>query len=136
MIIYKANRFTRIQVQRNLSEQPESNSRKSEMSRTILTITFLFVGFNMPGAIVNGFFYNQVVAFDFGPVIINILAIITFSFPALNFFILIYSNKLFVKEIKILILRRERLNFSKTMGSTNPQPIHQSTYQGSLVGKP
>jgi hypothetical protein len=111
MIIYKATRFSRTQYLSSNNKCPNQegynnnkttiNARKAQMTRTILTITFLYICLTLPPAIITGFFYPNVIALDLiGPMLINLIDNITFSFPAFNFFILLYSNRLFANEFR------------------------------------
>jgi hypothetical protein len=104
MIISKMMRFHRnLNSNSAYLQQTKISLRKTQMNRTILIMTFLFVGLTLPQAIITGFFYTQIMLLDAGPVIINFLDNISFSFPALDFFTLIYTNKIFAKEVKSLV---------------------------------
>ena len=69
----------------------------------ILLITSLFIAMSLPGAILTGFFYDQVIMLEFGQVIVNLINGIQFSYPAFNFVILFFSNKLFGQEVRALL---------------------------------
>ena len=58
---------------------------------------------SLPGAILTGFFYDQVIVLEFGQVIVNLINGIQFSYPAFNFVILFFSNKLFAQEVRSLL---------------------------------
>lgn len=109
MIIYKATSYARSHRHQIAAERGSSitngasNKRKSEMTRSILIITFSYVLLTLPAAIVNGYFFVILNVMDYGPIIINIFGSINFSFPACNFFTLLYSNKIFAKELKSII---------------------------------
>lgn len=96
MIIYKATRFSRSQN----TTIAHDERRKIQMTRTILVITFLYIGMSLPGAIVTGYFYGTIYSLTYGSLIINFLNAIQFSYPAYHFLILFFSNKLFAQEVK------------------------------------
>lgn len=101
IIIYKARHYSNVQVLcLSNAQQRKSNKRQNRISRSILIITFFYVCINLPPAVVTGFFYDQVVSGDLGPMIVNLMDNITFSFPALEFLFLLYSNKTYRKELK------------------------------------
>jgi hypothetical protein len=84
------------------------NKRKTEMTRSILILTFTYIIFSLPNSIVNGYFYLDIISRDIGRLVIILVANIQFTFPALNFITLLYSNKLFAKEFRKLIRRKKK----------------------------
>ena len=107
LIIYKATRFsesnTNSNTHTNSASETQRNKRKTQMTRMILLITSLFIAMSLPGAILTGFFYDQVIMLEFGQVIVNLINGIQFSYPAFNFVILFFSNKLFAQELRSLL---------------------------------
>lgn len=108
-IIYEATRYARSRRQTNvttatvvISESGTSRKKKAEMTRTILFITFLYIILAFPSAILTGYYYNALIVLDIGPMLITLVDNIQFSYPAFNFFILYFSNKVFAKEVKRL----------------------------------
>lgn len=95
-----------------------SRSRRSkQMNRTILITTFLLIVLTLPGVIASNFFAQIVFEMEVGPILLNLFDNITFSFPALNFLTLLYTNRMFTIEFKSLIFGI-RSHFAK---STNTQ---------------
>lgn len=112
LIIIKATQFARAR-RVHLSQASTSGAnpvlnlsrkRKTEMTRTIIIVTFLFVVLSVPSAFAT-FYYNQLVVLDIGPMLITLLDDIQFSFPAFNFIILYFTNKLFAQEVKSTLIR-------------------------------
>ena len=99
LIIWKATRFERVQ---NTSQM----RRKREMTKTILLITFLFVIITLPANVVVGFFYTDLLIIYEGQMIFDLVVGIQMSYPAFNFFILFFSNKLFSQEVKSIIFKK------------------------------
>lgn len=70
------------------------------MAKTVVFITFLFFLSSIMSMIVNGYFIPSLVKLNYGLMIFNLTDSIQFSYPAFNFFILFFSNKVFAKEVK------------------------------------
>jgi len=105
LIIYQANKFTRAQQAVAASTtlfDIGRQKRKTQMTRTILFITFFYVITSLPGIVQAGYFYNPLIALEAGQMITSLINSIQFSYPAFNFFLLFFSNKLFANEIKAL----------------------------------
>lgn len=124
IIIYTATRYER-KHKNSISSSIENRSakRKTQMTRMIILITFLYIMTSLPNTIVTGYLYNTVVRLDVGQLIINLINGIHFSYPAFNFFILFFSNKLFAEEVKFMFCRGNRnrvfsVSRSNTKGST------------------
>ena len=71
----------------------------------ILLITSLFIVMSLPGAILTGFFYDQVILMENGQVLVNLINGVQFSYPAFNFLILLFSNKLFAQEVRFVFVK-------------------------------
>lgn len=113
MIIYEATRYVRnrrkiLSVMSSSMIHAPISKRRSEMTRTILTITFAYIMFTLPSSIVNGYFYVPLMNLEYGELVVNIVGCVNFTFPVLNFFALLYSNKMFAYEFKSL--RNKRSN--------------------------
>lgn len=107
IIIFNANRFNR--EHRNSSSTLSGSRRtgarrKAQMTRMIVFITFLFIVVTIPSTLLSGYFYPRVIKLPEGQLIVNLFNGIQFSYPAFNFFILCFSNKLFAREVKIWLL--------------------------------
>ena len=69
------------------------------MTRTIITITLLFILMTSPSAFA-AIFYSELVKTEFGYELVNLFDKITFSYHGLTFVILYFSNKKFRSEFK------------------------------------
>lgn len=92
------------------------------MTRTILIITFLYVTASIPNITLSGFLYRNLLTYDFGQLVLILGNGIQFSYPAYNFFILLYSNKVFAQEVKNLIgnIRQNRVFSMSSRTRKNP----------------
>ena len=125
-IIYKATKYERLhknvvqsQSQPTVVNETRSARKKAEMTRSILIITFLYIIVTLPGTILTGFFFISMMSLDIGLMLLNIIDIIHFSYPAFNFFILYFSNKLFCQEVKIFFGRMKRNKVDVTLVVSN-----------------
>ena len=96
------------------------------MTRMILIITSLFILLSLPGAIVSGYFYDDIIVLDYGTMIINLLNAIQFTYPASNFFILFFTNKLFAQEIKSAFSRIRNKRRATVFNNTNQSAPRQN----------
>lgn len=142
-IIYEATRYSR--ARRNTSnvvaplqstETASSMRKKAEMTRTILFITFLYILLSLPSAIVAGYFYNDIIVLNIGPMIITLVDNIQFSYPAFNFVILYFSNKLFAKEVKLLFSRVQIRSEQSQLGNTSMTGTNRKMTIMSLNKRP
>lgn len=116
LIIYKSTRFSN----KVTSLSGNSAKRKAEMTRTILLMAFIYIALVLPTTICSNYFYNNIVALDAGTIILGILTFIQFSYPAFNFFILFYNNKLFAQEAKsILLCRIRQVHWSSSVSASD-----------------
>lgn len=103
-IIYKATTFQRVKHSPTTSHErssTRSSRRKARMTRTILFITFLYIFATLPSTVITGYYYNYIMKFEIGQMIINMVNGIQFSYPAFHFFILCFSSKRFAREVKL-----------------------------------
>ena len=105
MIIWKATRFERVSTTQTADTNLAVIRRKREMTKTILIITFLFALTSLPSSVAIGYFNDQLSVFNEGQLLYNILIGIQMTYPAFNLFILYFSNKLFVQNVKSIIFR-------------------------------
>lgn len=124
LIIYKATRFERVRVE---AAELRAAKRKAEMTRTILFMTFLYILVTLPSTIVTGYYFLTILLSDSGPLIITLIDALQFSYPALNFFILFFSNKLFAEEVKIFLGGIRERNFARTTQTKTNQSSLQQT---------
>lgn len=116
MIIWKATRFQRSQFISGLSKSTTSESnktgvkRKREMTRTILVISFVFVVISLPANVIVGYYLGFMMSEQEGQLVFNFVVGLQMSYPAFNFFILFFSNKLFSQEVKSIVFDFTRRN--------------------------
>lgn len=110
-IIYRATHYDR--------SHNATNRRKTEMTRTILILTFLFIFTSLPSTIITGYFYDSVAYLNIGQIVINLINGIQFSYPAFNFFILYFTNKLFADEFKAILSKIKGNQVSMMNQTTN-----------------
>lgn len=101
LLIYKSTRFNGTIAHQTACKQ-KSIKRKTEMTRTILLVTFIYAALVLPTSIVDEYFYSDIIDLDIGQMIICLICVIQFSYSSLNFFLLFFSNKLFAFEVKQL----------------------------------
>lgn len=116
-IIFKATQYKRTQkkIKPTLSlAETRSTRKKAEMTRSILIITFLYIFVTLPGTLVTGFFFNAMMSLEIGLLLLDLIDLLHFIYPALNFFILFFSNKLFCQEVKFIFVKgnRNQVGFS------------------------
>lgn len=123
-IIYIATKFERTQknVVSCLSTASHVESRsarkKAQMTRSILFITFLYIVVTIPSTLVSAFFFDSLQAIDIGFLVLDLVDMLHFSYPAFNFFILFFSNKLFAKEFR-KVFKSNQVSFSDTNSYLN-----------------
>lgn len=96
-----ATRFSRLRKATSPDEVKRSK-RRTEMIKTIMIITFLYIAIELPCNIYSGYFFYVSYSVDIGSFLNPLINNIQFSYPAFNIFILYFSNKMFAKEIKVL----------------------------------
>ena len=80
----------------------------------------LFIILTFPGAIISGYFFIDLIQTDVGSMLLILFDDITFSYHALNFFMLIYTNRKFYAELKfVLKLAMKNLGFIDTVTRQN-----------------
>lgn len=131
IIIYKATRFERVKIEtqskrNNSMAESRSSRRKAEMTRTIVFITFLYIVVTFPSTLVSGYFFLTILLSNGGPFFITIIDAIQFSYPALNFFILFFSNKLFAQEVKSFFTKMRRNSVATTQTQTQTKTNQSS----------
>ncbi len=98
LLIYEINKKTRLVANHQSVSRHENNK---SLNKTIVLIAILFIIMTSPGAIVTSFLNAFLQSSgDLGNFVIEICDCITFSFHALNFLILLLTNKRFAKEVK------------------------------------
>ena len=122
LIILKATQFSR--HQRETATITSSTRKKTQMTRTILVITFLYITISIPGIVITGYLFSSIIVLDEGVMVVNMFNDILFSYPALNFFILFFSNKQFAEEAKRILL--PRFLHRNAVSSTHSQHLNRN----------
>lgn len=104
LIIFKATKFQRSQKVAVASNK-KSIRRKAEMTRTVYSITIIYIITTLPSAIIGGYYYGYIITLATGQLIINIVNAIQSIYQSFNFLILYFSNKLFAAEVNQMLLR-------------------------------
>ncbi len=82
----------------------EHRAKFKSMTRTVMSITFIFIIMTSPISIAS-IFYNELVLTYSGLICLDLLNSLCFTYHALNIFILVFTNKKFVTELKQLLTR-------------------------------
>ena len=85
-----------------LETEEKARTKKKRMSITVCFITLLFIVLTLPGAVVSGYFYLDLINDQIGSLILVTCDNISFSYHSFNFFFLLISNKKIFKESKRL----------------------------------
>lgn len=93
LIIYKATRFERTHHQL-------VDKRKSQMTKSILIITFLYVVTSLPGTVYNAYQFVNLQSSELDDGVDDFVYGIQFSFQSFNFFILFFTNRVFAKAVR------------------------------------
>ena len=104
-----------------LETEEKARAKKKRMSITVCFITMLFIILTLPGAVVSGYFYLDLINDHIGSLILVICDDISFSYHSFNFFFLLISNKKIFKESKRLfnnLLNRGSNSDSKKTSTT------------------
>lgn len=122
-IIFKATQFQRSQRVAAASSSSvagsTSSKRKAEMTRTVYTITFFYIATTLPSSLVTGYYYGELIMLPTGQMIVNIVNAFQSIYQSCNFFVLYFTNKLFAKELKILLSGMRSNEISMTSRSIN-----------------
>jgi hypothetical protein len=90
------------------------------VTRSVLIMTFSFICFLLPSAIVSGYFLEFLFSSKSGTLVLYILDFITFGYHAFNFLVFSFTNKRFKAELKNLFSKRT---------NTQAYPTAQSLYE-------
>ena len=126
LIILIANCQARPKIQQTEASLP-SCKRKVQINQMILFMTFLYMVVSIPSIVVIGFLFGHIIALDAGSLILNIINAIQFSYPALNYFILFFSNRKFSHEAR-KILFGSRNNNVKPANVSSRSSFHVSEF--------
>ena len=134
LIIYKATKFSRSQVANlNAANNIQSERKKTQMTKMILFLTFLYIVLAMPEKISNGYFFDYIYGLDYGHMIVIIIDSIQFSYSSFQIFILFMSNKQFAKEVKEIVLRVKNNSMSSFFRSTNSGVISNPSARNNNI---
>ena len=101
--------------QPGIGRQDKIGEKKAEMTRSILIITFLYIILSLPDTIISAFFSKTFEQIEIGYLMFDLVNILHSSYPAFNFFILFFSNKVFNQEVRVLLghlLKRNKVSLS------------------------
>ncbi len=108
--VWKNNR--KISVM-NKQAAAKSNSKVDRMNKIVILITILFVIFTLPVSF-SQYFFLSLLTSVWGQFLIFLLDSLSFTYHAMNFFIIYISNNIFKREIKAIfnknILRKIEKN--------------------------
>jgi hypothetical protein len=113
----------------------ESRAKFKSMTRTVMSITIIFIVMTSPISVAS-IFYNELVLTYLGLICLDLLNSLCFTYHALNIFILLFTNKKFVTELKQFLTRFCCFKFdlvSKVKDHTNSST--QSNTQVRIVQK-
>ena len=101
LLIYEINkRNNRIGTTTTVVMQRQENAKS--LHKTVVFIAILFIVMTFPGAFVTSFMNSFLQSSgNEGNLVINLCDCFTFSFHALNFIVLYFTNKKFSKEVRI-----------------------------------
>ncbi len=105
------------------------DAKSRAMNRLVILLALLFIVLTLPGAVVTSIL-NKVLQERgiVGFVIINICDCLSFSFHALNFLIVMLTNKRFAYEVKAYFKTKFNLNQS-SKSKTNKTSVNRLTTQ-------
>lgn len=90
-------------ISKKTTTNSKAKSRKIQMTVTVLIMAISFILMTLPGAIVSGYFYLDLIVTNIGPLVIALCDNISFSYNGLSFFMLLLSNKQISNEFKLLL---------------------------------
>jgi hypothetical protein len=97
----------------NKQAAAKSNSKVDRMNKIVILITILFVIFTLPVSF-SQYFFLSLLTSVWGQFLIFLLDSLSFTYHAMNFFIIYISNNIFKREIKAIfnknILRKIEKN--------------------------
>jgi len=85
------------------------NSKNESMNKTIITMTIMFLAVTLPTAYAS-FFFADMIQSDMGYFLIVLFNCITFSYHGLYFFLLMFSNNKFKREVLKLFIPKNVSN--------------------------
>jgi len=97
LLIVETNKRTASTVATSANRQENQRS----LQKTVVSLNVLFIVMTLPGAVVTSVLNAYLETYgDLGKLLITICDCISFSFHALNFLILLLTNKRFLREAK------------------------------------
>ena len=110
-------------MQTSIQVTEDSINKRKSLSITILIITTVFIVFTLPDNIMNAFFLPILFSVDYGYHLLFFCDCLAFTFHGLHFIILIVSNKLFKKELKLML---KSLKLSSKVDHTSVSNFHRA----------
>ena len=102
LLIFEMNRRTASTIATSANRQENQKS----LNKTVVSLTVLFIVMTLPGAVVTSFLYAYLFnSGEIGNLVIIVCDCFSFSFHALNFLILLLTNKRFLREVKAYLSR-------------------------------
>lgn len=120
LIILKATQYQRAQKAKGTATS-KSDRKKSQMTKTILFLTFFYIALVLPDLLYIGYFC-YIIDFNYAKMMANLTNFIQFFFSSFSIFILYFSNKQFAKEVKMTIFR-VKINQVSSMTGTKSQSV-------------
>ena len=89
-------------ILKSAPSQNDKSNRQSQMNRTVIIYSVLFIVFTFPMSIVSLFFMQIFGLGPWGLVIIFFIDTVSFAYPAFHFVILYFTNKRFAEKAREL----------------------------------
>ena len=122
LIILKATQYQRAQKAKGIANS-KSDRKKSQMTKSILFLTFFYIALVLPDLLYIGYFC-YIIDFNYAKMMANLTNFIQFFFSSFSIFILYFSNKQFAKEVKMTIFRMKSNEVSSMTGTKRQSVIN------------
>jgi hypothetical protein len=96
-------------TEKRVKSSSTKNSKNESMNKTIITMTIMFLAVTLPTAYAS-FFFADMIQSDMGYFLIVLFNCITFSYHGLYFFLLMFSNNKFKREVLKLFISKNVSN--------------------------
>ncbi len=120
LLIYEINK----RMPTGIATSANRHENQKSLHKTVVSFAVLFILMTLPGAIVTSFLNSFLQSSgDLGLLVITICDCITFSFHALNFLILLLTNKRFQRELKTYF----KIDSTSNTNTMSPKSHAQTT---------